>query len=124
MPRFVILRHENRDASQPSVHWDLMLESGSVLRTWALAAMPTPDTPIAAEQLPDHRLHYLDYEGPISGNRGSVTRWDRGSFETLSETPTEFVVKLSGQGFCGRATLAREAESANSWQFVLFTPVG
>ena len=34
-----------------------------------------------AEVLPDHRLAYLDYEGPISGDRGSVTRWDRGTYD-------------------------------------------
>ena len=83
MPRFVILRHEGRDPEQPSVHWDLMLESGGILRTWALAALPAAGEPITAEQLPDHRLHYLDYEGPLSGNRGSVTRWDHGSFELV-----------------------------------------
>jgi hypothetical protein len=73
--------------SRTGVHWDLMLESGDVLHTWALAAEPAPNLPIAAEQLPDHRLIYLDYEGPISGNRGTVTRWDAGRFEVLSETP-------------------------------------
>ncbi|HEV2971076.1 MAG TPA: DNA polymerase ligase N-terminal domain-containing protein [Pirellulales bacterium] len=69
------------------VHWDLMLESGAALRTWALAAEPASDILIAAEQLPDHRLAYLDYEGPISGDRGTVIRWDAGHFELLSETP-------------------------------------
>lgn len=37
----------------------------------------TPDTgenAWAGERLPDHRTHYIRYEGPISGNRGNVRR--------------------------------------------------
>ena len=40
---------------------------------------------IRAERLPDHRRRYLDYEGPISGNRGSVIRWDAGDYVLLSD---------------------------------------
>ena len=88
MPRYVILRHENRNPAEPSVHWDLMLEAGTSLRTWALAALPVAGESIAAEQLPDHRLHYLDYEGPISGNRGKRSHaGTRGTFEIVSESP-------------------------------------
>ena len=64
-----------------------MLESDGVLRTWALAEMPriVARRPIDAEGLADHRLAYLDYEGPVSGERGSVGRVDAGTFETLVE---------------------------------------
>jgi hypothetical protein len=123
MPRFVILRHEGRDPEQPSVHWDLMLESGAILRTWALAAFPTAGESTAAEQLPDHRLHYLDYEGPISGNRGTVTRWDRGTFEPVSESPTEFAIAIAGQTLHGRVALLRSATALSRWQF-LYLPSG
>ena len=64
MPRFVILEHDH-----PVLHWDLMLEAGDVLQTWRLANPPTPGCAIDATALPDHRLTYLDYEGPVSGNR-------------------------------------------------------
>ena len=70
MPRFVVLEHVRPEDR----HWDLMLESGDALATWALKHSPDSAQPIAAEQLPDHRLAYLDYEGPISGGRGAVTR--------------------------------------------------
>jgi hypothetical protein len=76
MPRFVILEHDH-----PELHWDLMLEAGGVLRTWRLAQPPTAGAAIKAVALGDHRLHYLDYEGPVSGGRGTVTRWDRGTYE-------------------------------------------
>lgn len=78
MPRFVILEHDH-----PELHWDLMLETGDVLRTWRLAEPPTAiGQSIRAIPIADHRTMYLDYEGPVSGNRGTVNRWDAGRFET------------------------------------------
>ena len=58
-----------------------MLEQDGVLRTWALAEEPAAQAEIAAEALGDHRLDYLEYEGPVSGDRGSVSRWDEGEYE-------------------------------------------
>src|SRR5690348_11647704 len=62
MPRFAILAHDH-----PAPHWDLFLEAGPVLRSWRLAGPLVVNTPIAAAPAPDHRLVYLDYEGPVSG---------------------------------------------------------
>ncbi|GAB5404991.1 MAG: hypothetical protein Aurels2KO_32220 [Aureliella sp.] len=48
-----------------------------------------PQSRVASEllavRLPDHRKKYLDYEGPVSGNRGSVRAVARG-FATLDRT--------------------------------------
>lgn len=76
MPRFVILTHDH-----PFRHWDLMLEEGPGLRTWRLTEAPQPGRAIAAERLPDHRCEYLDYEGPVSGGRGTVRRVDHGTYD-------------------------------------------
>jgi hypothetical protein len=96
--RFVILTHDH-----PFVHWDLMLEAGGTLRTWRLLAEPAPDRIIGAEPLPDHRLHYLDYEGPVSSGRGTVTRWDAGHHETR-QTPTQTIATIEG-GRLGRGRI-------------------
>lgn len=64
----------------PFLHWDLLLEAGEVLRAWRLLAEPAADVTIAAEALPDHRPVYLDYEGPVSGERGTLVRWDAGEY--------------------------------------------
>src|SRR5438552_222517 len=92
MPRFVVLEHDH-----PVLHWDLMLEAGGVLQTWRLAQPPLPSSAaIEATRLPDHRLMYLDYEGPISGNRGAVTRWDAGTFEEKMDSTTTKILKMNG----------------------------
>ena len=87
-----------------------MLESGGALRTWALAEMPRMSAPgrsIDAERLADHRLAYLEYEGPVSGERGNVRRIDAGTFETLVEDDGRCEIALSGNELRGRITLRR-----------------
>ena len=69
---------------------------------------------IAATALGDHRVAYLDYEGPVSGNRGTVRRWDHGSYEATS-TPGEFI--LHGTRVQGRARLRQV--HGEEWVFTL-----
>ena len=63
-------------------HEVLMFDTGQVLRTYHLLALPQNSgrSSLAAERLRDHRRHYLDYEGTVSGNRGVVHRWASGHF--------------------------------------------
>jgi hypothetical protein len=91
MPRFAILEHDH-----PHRHWDLLLEAGPVLRSWRLSAPPGAAEDPAAEPTPDHRPLYLDYGGPVGGGRGSVVRWDGGSFEWLEDGPDRVRVRLRG----------------------------
>jgi hypothetical protein len=77
-----------------------MLEWGESLRTWALAAEPANRAQLIGKKLPDHRLAYLDYEGPVSDNRGCVTRVDRGTYEVVRENEQELTVRLSGDRLC------------------------
>ncbi len=101
MPRYVLLEHDH-----PHRHWDLMLESGPVLRTWRLAALPAPGAAVAAEASFDHRTAYLDYEGPVSGGRGRVVRQDAGTFTVEEEREDRLVLRLEGGRLRGRALLA------------------
>ena len=94
-----------------------MLETGPVLATWALQLPPDSPGPIPAEALSDHRPAYLDYEGPISGGRGSVTRWDQGSYQLQHHGPSERVALLAGEKLHGRATLRQSPERPDRWQF-------
>ena len=116
MPRFAILRHDG----PPGVHWDLLLEEGESLHAWALEQEPSPGAAIACQPLPDHRPLYLDYEGPVSGDRGTVARWDRGTYQTERESGEELVVQLSGDRLIGRATLQREPGESGAWRFTFF----
>jgi hypothetical protein len=105
MPRFVILAHDH-----PAPHWDFMLEDGPVLLTWRLASPPLPKQTVASQRIGDHRPLYLDYEGPVSGGRGNVTRWDGGEFEWLERADDRIVVRLRGRRADGTFRLEQTAE--------------
>jgi hypothetical protein len=90
MNRYVILEHD-----WPLPHFDLMLEGDGVLLTWRLAS-PLVTGPQWVKRTDDHRLHYLDYEGPVSGNRGSVKRLAAGTIEWIKESADFFIVLLNG----------------------------
>ena len=104
MRRYVILAHNH-----PFLHWDLMIEVDGALRTWRLSSPPEPGVDVAAEPLGDHRLDYLDYEGPVSGNRGCVTRWDAGVFEWRNEDVSAPRVKVAGEKLSGELILKSSA---------------
>ena len=111
MARFVILEHDH-----PVLHWDLMLEAGGVLQTWRLVRPPEIGVTIDATALGDHRRAYLDYEGPVSGGRGQVQRWDTGEFsDAENSTPTARRLILSGGRVQGSVLLER-TDDAN-WCF-------
>lgn len=83
--RFVLLRHKLPQDAAADSHWDLMFEVGKSLLTLQLPALPEDldggrPREIAARRLPDHRLQYLDYEGEIAGNRGSVRQVASGQY--------------------------------------------
>jgi hypothetical protein len=97
--RFVLLHHD-----WPTPHFDLMLEQNDHLRTWRLPTTfdGTQSVPVIA--LREHRLAYLDYEGPVSGNRGQVRRVDSGGLIWLNQDPATF--ELQGIQLCGRFLIA------------------
>ena len=110
MPRFVVLTHDH-----PVLHWDFMLENEAHLRTWRLSSPPGGPDPIPAAELAPHRLEYLDYEGPVSGNRGRVEQFDRGDYRLLEAGEGSVRVELRGSRLIGTATL--EQSAGESWTF-------
>ncbi len=74
--RCVILLHQIINAN----HWDLMLEVQNALWTWRLDQLPAINHTVLGERITDHRIHYLDYEGPVANNRGTVKRVRTGHY--------------------------------------------
>jgi hypothetical protein len=114
MPRFVVLEHDH-----PVLHWDLMLEAGDALDTWRLAETPRAGAQCNAVRIDRHRLDYLHYEGPVSGNRGQVRRWDAGDFDWLQQADNLVEVRLSGGRLTGVWRL--EWQAGDTWQLT-FVP--
>lgn len=116
--RFVVLHHKTTPQMDRCTHWDLMLETEEGLLTWALESEPSlsKEGAILCEQLPLHRKHYLDYEGEISDNRGTVSRWDQGAFEWRTQADGLVEIELHGAKLRGVAKLTRIDEE---WFFLI-----
>ena len=124
MPRFVLLSHDVPAESATPSHWDFMLEHEGALLAWRLIELPStwlallegrPSAELSsvpAERLPDHRLLYLDYEGPISGDRGEVRRIDGGPFGWVGAADAAFEVLLMGETLQCEVQLAVESAAA------------
>jgi len=106
MSRFVILTHD-----YPRLHWDFLVECGDVLKSWRLPEVPRSGEALAAEAQDDHRLMYLDYEGPVSGGRGTVSRWDHGGYSSLTMRPDAVHLFVHGHKLRGVVELSHPATS-------------
>lgn len=113
MPRFVLLHHVVPPGFRQGTHYDLMLEHEGQLLTWALAELPQANLTVSATQLPDHRLAYLEYEGPVSGDRGEVRRVDEGTFDWIEQGESQVRVLLRGRS--QTATLELRREAGDQW---------
>jgi hypothetical protein len=113
--RFVILEHFHE-----GVHYDLMFESGGVLKTWKLAEPPRAGSAQPALLSFDHRLMYLDHEGPISGDRGHVIRWDQGTYDGSLADASLIRIRLSGRRLKGEIEL--QHQEGDRWEVRLIEP--
>ncbi len=111
LPRYVILEHD----APRGLHWDLLLETAGLLSAWAMARPPDEPGEILAEKLPDHRRVYLEYEGPISNNRGTVARWDHGEYRILRRGEGFLELSVSGQRWHGVVRLTRCDAAPETW---------
>ena len=118
MPRFALLEHTGAPDDPAGRHFDLLLETAGACRTWRLYDVPRADArPVAALELPAHRLAWLDHiEGPVSGGRGFARRVDAGSYETLTadaalvSEATTIVIAVDGAMLTGRLKLETVGE--------------
>jgi len=113
--RFAVLEHR-RDG----VHWDFLVEDGASLRSWAVDAAIVAGEDLPARGLPPHRRIYLDYEGPISGGRGTVRAWDRGECVVREWGEDGVVLEVRGAQLVGVVGLRRVGEAGpRDWRFRL-----
>lgn len=111
--RFVILRH----ADGVGEHFDLMIENGERLATWKFPSFPDPAVPasVLGQRIGEHRRIYLEYEGPISNDRGEVTREDEGNCRIEAATDSLWVFDAEGSRFLGKFELRQSSSESDEW---------
>lgn len=120
--RFVILHHHQGDGEQKDhqfkEHWDFMIEQAETLATWQLFENPTqnPNSEIQAKRIADHRKAYLEYEGPVSQNRGQVQRIESGICVVRESTPTNWIIELKGRKLVGQYELRGTNDNQWTWR--------
>jgi DNA ligase D-like protein (predicted 3'-phosphoesterase) len=109
-PRFVVQLH---DATR--LHFDLRLQAGEVLRSWAVPKGPSLDPGVRRLAVPveDHSLSAGDFEGVHQGHSrgtGAVIIWDEGTVEIVRDEPGQVSFCLSGHKLSGRFSLIRTGQ--------------
>jgi bifunctional non-homologous end joining protein LigD len=120
---FVVQKHAAR-----RTHFDLRLEWGGVLHSWAVPKGPAAD-PVEkrlAVEVEPHPLEYGDFEGMIpEGNygAGAVIVWDRGVWIPTEDPEEAFesgklLFDLKGYKLRGRWTLVRTTRNPKEWLLI------
>ena len=110
LPRFIVQLH---DAT--TLHFDFRLQSGDVLRSWAVPKGPSLDPGIRRLAVPveDHSLSAGDFEGVHEDHRrgsGAVIIWDEGTAAIVRDEPGHLSFILDGRKLSGGFALTRTGE--------------
>ena len=119
-PGNIFVVHEH-NASH--LHYDLRLEMGGVLRSWAVPKEPPEKEGVKrlAIQTEDHPIEYADFEGIIPEGMygaGTVRIWDRGEFRLEEEKDDRLLFELRGKRLMGKYVLIKtKFKGKDSWLF-------
>jgi bifunctional non-homologous end joining protein LigD len=119
---FVIQEHH-----ATALHWDFRLERDGVLVSWAVPkGLPLdPATNHLAVHTEDHPMEYADFAGEIPAGEyggGSVTIWDRGTYECEKWDEREVKVVLHGERVSGRYVLFKTGKRDRDWMMHRMDP--
>jgi bifunctional non-homologous end joining protein LigD len=124
---FVVQKHAAR-----RLHYDLRLQFGETLRSWAVPQGPSLDPKVRrlAVQTEDHPLEYADFEEQIPKGQygaGGMIVWDRGTWVPMGDPEADhrkgtLKFRLAGEKLGGGWMLVRlkrkEGERADNWLLI------
>lgn len=121
--RFVVQQHAARN-----LHYDLRLEMGGTLVSWAVPKGPSPNPADKrlAMKVEDHPVEYVDFEGVIPDGEygaGPVIVWDQGTWVAKADPEAgleqgKLLFELRGYKLRGVWTLVKTRQAENSWLLI------
>jgi DNA ligase D-like protein (predicted 3'-phosphoesterase) len=101
---------QQHDATR--LHYDLRVQVGDVLRSWAVPKGPSLDPAVRRLAVPveDHELSAGDFEGVHENSRrgtGAVIIWDEGPAEIVRDEPGHMSMILRGTKLQGGFALTK-----------------
>ena len=121
--RFVIHEHHARN-----LHFDLRLEIGGVLKSWAVpkGVSLDPAERRLAVAVPDHSMQYGSFEGTLAEGTygaGEVRIWDEGEYETEKDPEKQYdkgklVFEFYGARLRGEFTLVKMHNNEKNWLLI------
>ena len=117
--KLIFVVHEHHASH---LHYDLRLEYGGVLKSWAVPKSPPLDekTKRLAIQVEDHPLEYANFHGIIpEGNYGAgkVEIWDNGYYIPEKFSDKEIIIDIHGKKLHGKYVLIKTnfGKPKNNW---------
>jgi hypothetical protein len=105
--KFIIFYHYKIE--EP--HYDLMIESEDLLDSWRIPEMNLESLlngeVIEITSIHSHNKKYLDYEGELSSEKGSVEIYDKGATTYTNFDSPEFEVLIFGSILTGRLLFSK-----------------
>lgn len=121
--RFVIHEHH-----ATRLHFDLRLEIGGVLKSWAVpkGVSMNPSEKRLAVAVPDHSLGYIGFEGTLAEGTygaGEVRIWDKGEYECAENAEEQLrkgklIFVFFGSKLKGEFTLLKTWKPEKNWLIV------
>jgi bifunctional non-homologous end joining protein LigD len=121
--RFVIHEHH-----ATRLHFDLRLEIGGVLKSWAVpkGVSMNPQEKRLAVAVPDHSIGYIGFEGRLAEGTygaGEVRIWDKGEFETETDALKQLekgklIFTFHGEKLKGEFTLLKMWNHEKNWLII------
>ena len=123
--RFVVQEHH-----ATRLHWDLRLEHGGALASWAIpnGIPPDPAENRLAVRTEDHPLEYLEFHGEIPKGQygaGTMTIWDHGTFDVHKWEDRKVEVTFHGERLNGRYGLfpiGKPGDTKDDWMIHRMDP--
>lgn len=123
--RFVVQKHDAR-----RLHFDLRLELGGVLKSWAVTKGPSMRSGVRrlAVETEDHPTGYIDWEGVIPKGQyggGTMIVWDQGTWSADEGDAAQaladgkLVFTLNGARLKGRFNLVRMKDEGKRHNWLL-----